>query len=360
MSEVAQTETSRECALDIFRIFAIMIILLFHYTFRGYAQGDLSILAFPNLGAIFKYGFFGVDLFLIISGYTILSSSTNKNLQEFIISRISRLYPAFWIAVTLTSLITLMIGGERFHVSLSQYLLNLTMIPYLIGVEEVDGVYWFLVVMLKFYLLVAVVIGLKLIKYQEYLAGLWLLFVFAFTSLFDLELSRYSLISEHASFFVAGIIFLSIKRKGWNLYRLFILLFSLWFSIYRSNELLLFFDEFYKTPFSPFIVSSLIALYYLAFSLVTTIKRSIKLSNKLILYGAATYPLFLIHHNIGFMIFNSLGKSYNKYLLLSATSVLMILVAIIIAKYVEPYIYRKLRTALESFMSLIKNMFHKA
>jgi peptidoglycan/LPS O-acetylase OafA/YrhL len=52
--------------------------------------------------------------------------------------------------------------------------------------------------------------------------------------------------------------------------------------------------------------------------------------------GLCTYPLFLIHQHIGFMLFNSYGVGENKYVLLVITLWLMLLLSFVIVKYIEP------------------------
>ena len=56
--------------IDLFRFIAALMVVLFHYTFRGFIANS-SILEFPVLGSLFKYGYLGVDLFFMISGFVI-------------------------------------------------------------------------------------------------------------------------------------------------------------------------------------------------------------------------------------------------------------------------------------------------
>ena len=81
--------------IDLLRFLAAVGVMLFHYTFRGYAADDLSPLEFPLLAEVFKYGSLGVDLFFIISGFVILLTAYNRDAVSFTISRIIRIYPAY-------------------------------------------------------------------------------------------------------------------------------------------------------------------------------------------------------------------------------------------------------------------------
>lgn len=49
--------------IDLFRFIAALMVVLYHYTFRGFIVNS-SIVEFKFLGSIFKYGYLGVDFFL--------------------------------------------------------------------------------------------------------------------------------------------------------------------------------------------------------------------------------------------------------------------------------------------------------
>ena len=145
----------RVTEIDLLRIIAALAVVFFHYTFRGYAAGDLSIMPYPLLAPIAKYGYYGVDLFFMLSGFVILMTASNGSITKFVASRIARLFPAFWICCTITFVAILLIGGKHFSASLSQYLINMTMLNGFFDVPSIDGVYWTLFVEIKFYFLVA-------------------------------------------------------------------------------------------------------------------------------------------------------------------------------------------------------------
>ncbi len=74
-----------------------MAVMTLHYGIRGFAIGDhVSPLHFPTLGPLVRYNYLGVNLFLIISGFVILMSVQGKGVRGFIVSRATRLYPAYW------------------------------------------------------------------------------------------------------------------------------------------------------------------------------------------------------------------------------------------------------------------------
>src|SRR5262245_23513156 len=141
--------------LDYGRFVAGFCVLLCHLLFNGIWNGKVDSLEHvPGLADAVKYGYLGVEFFFIISGYVIFFSARGKTAGDFLVSRAVRLYPAFWFAVLVTSLVAVPWGGEQMSVTLPQVLANLTMAPQLFGQTYVDGVYWTLVFEWSFYLAV--------------------------------------------------------------------------------------------------------------------------------------------------------------------------------------------------------------
>jgi len=99
--------------IDLMRFVAAFSVMLFHYTFRGNAADNMFDVAYPIIGLVSRYGFLGVDLFFIISGFVILLTARNRDVRGFVISRIVRLYPAVWFCVTLTFIAITLFGKER-------------------------------------------------------------------------------------------------------------------------------------------------------------------------------------------------------------------------------------------------------
>tara|TARA_R110002051_G_scaffold315416_2_gene393734 strand:- start:954 stop:1298 length:345 start_codon:yes stop_codon:yes gene_type:complete len=69
--------------------------------------------------------------------------------------------------------------------------------------------------------------------------------------------------------------------------------------------------------------------------MLLVILRRLKWLNKsyFLYLGMMTYPLYLLHQRIGYIIFNNLMGHYNKYLILAGTITLMLTASFIIVKY---------------------------
>ena len=142
---------TRISEIDLLRFFAALAVVFFHYSFRGFSADGLSKVSYPLLAPISKYGYLGVELFFMISGFVILMTADTGSIRTFAVSRFVRLYPAFWICCSLTFAISVMLGGGRDYPSANQYLINMTMFSGFVGVPPIDGVYWSLFVELKFF-----------------------------------------------------------------------------------------------------------------------------------------------------------------------------------------------------------------
>ena len=158
--------------IDLLRFLAVMAVVIFHYAFRGYASDGMSIMPYP-LAPLAKYGYFGVHLFFLISGFVILMTASNGSLRQFFVSRFARLYPAFWACCTITFIATALIGAPRYTASIGQYLVNMTMMSDFLHVGSIDGVYWSLFVELRFYAFIAVLLMIGKIRKAELFLAIW-------------------------------------------------------------------------------------------------------------------------------------------------------------------------------------------
>ncbi|HRE16529.1 MAG TPA: acyltransferase family protein, partial [Rhodocyclaceae bacterium] len=173
----------------------------------------------PIVEAIARYGYLGVHLFFIISGFVILYSAQDATPRSFLASRAARLYPAFWIAATLTSIVVWVSGNPQFAVGIVDYLVNLSLFPHWFDVPYVDGAYWSLACELHFYLLVWLVLRLGLMHRIEPLLAAWLL-VSLLNAWHPVWRVEFWLDARWAPYFVAGCLAFLIRRNGFNAPRL--------------------------------------------------------------------------------------------------------------------------------------------
>lgn len=146
---MSKTEQGPRLAqIDGLRGLAAVLVIAFHFTARY--QDKFGFVSTPP--ARFDVGLLGVQLFFVISGFVIfMTAERARHPLHFVVSRLSRLFPTFWFCVLLTGGLMWLVRAPMQPVPLLHLLGNLTMVPGLLHLKPVDGVYWSLEVELIFY-----------------------------------------------------------------------------------------------------------------------------------------------------------------------------------------------------------------
>jgi peptidoglycan/LPS O-acetylase OafA/YrhL len=317
LKRVAAMKGVRVNELDLLRFIAALAVVFYHCAFRGYA-GHLSPVSYPLLAPVAKYGYLGVQLFFLISGFVILMTATSGSLRRFAVSRFVRLYPAFWVCCTITFLLSAAIGPPRWSVSLRQYAVNMTMLSGFVGVPSIDGVYWSLFVELKFYALVAAVLLIRQIeKVQLFLLG-WLA-VSAILEFLPPGAPRAFLIVDYAPYFIAGATCFLIFYRGLSPVRLGVVIASWGLAVVQAIRRLPEIETQNGTTMNRYVVAGIVTACF-AVMLVISLRRSRRFGHKRwLLAGALTYPLYLLHQNLAYMSFEFGYPAINAFLLLVTT-----------------------------------------
>jgi peptidoglycan/LPS O-acetylase OafA/YrhL len=109
-----------------------------------------------NLGRV------GVILFFLISGFVIpFSFSGDRPLHNFAVSRVLRLYPAYWLSLMLAVIMGPYAGQV---LSMGEIAGNATMLQKLFGIRNGWGVYWSLFFELLFYAMCAALFALRRLR----------------------------------------------------------------------------------------------------------------------------------------------------------------------------------------------------
>jgi peptidoglycan/LPS O-acetylase OafA/YrhL len=156
----------RIAELDVLRGFSAMTVMVYHYTTIYQYGVDPGI----------PYGVLAVNLFFMISGFVIfMTLSRARTALDFIISRFSRLFPVFWVAVLFSQTVMWLAPISADTVSWREAMVNLTMLAGPLHVRWVDNVYWSLVIELTFYVIMLGLFLVGMMKHIERLVLPWLL-----------------------------------------------------------------------------------------------------------------------------------------------------------------------------------------
>lgn len=208
---------SRVVELDALRGLAALAVVVYHYT-TFYAQqvGHVDPLPFA-----FAAGNYGVHLFFLISGFVIfMTLERTRSAMDFVVSRFSRLYPAYWVAMAITAAVVFSIGLPAQKLPLRDILLDLTMIQEILGAENLDGSYWTLEVELFFYAQMLFWFVAGQLKRIHWIIGAWLVLaiIYGQATQHHMHFSytmRELLILRHIPFFALGILFYRLwSRPG--------------------------------------------------------------------------------------------------------------------------------------------------
>lgn len=290
--------------LDYLRFIAAAAVMLFHYLANGPRHGKTGSLPIGGpIQAMAEYGYLGVDVFFLVSGFVILFSAGRSRPDQFAVSRAVRLWATFALCMTLTAIAKNLWGAPQDHVSLGRYLVNLTMIPAWLGVQPVDGVYWTLALELLFYAAVFVVLALgQMHRIRGILTG-WIALLIA--ARFGSEvwgLPSIPLLGGYFDLFAAGCVLALMRRDGPDrlLWILLALSFALALQGVFARAAMLAVDR----TTSPMAAASIVAVSLVPFLVFMRRGPNLPLARDV---GRITYPLYLLHAHIGYIALRTLN-----------------------------------------------------
>jgi len=151
----------RLLVLDAFRAVAILGVMAHHYLPR-WAPPDYPINIYGYSHSYphwLDIGALGVQFFFIISGFVIFMTLERcGHLFEFWTRRLARLYPAYIICMMVTFGIVNAIGPAEFSSAATDIPANFFFLtPYISGVKFIEPAYWSLIVELQFYFWIGLV-----------------------------------------------------------------------------------------------------------------------------------------------------------------------------------------------------------
>src|SRR5258708_34516790 len=170
--------------IDALRFASALMVAVFHLLFWSWAgiystidQTNLIFAGaaqFPSAVRLTWFGWVGVEVFFVISGFVITNSAIRVSPMQFLTGRMLRLYPAVWTCATATFAALYLIAGDPISILLGPYVKSLLLLP---RVRWIDGVYWTLVVEISFYALVFCILLLK--RFSVIHRAAWVLTIFS-------------------------------------------------------------------------------------------------------------------------------------------------------------------------------------
>lgn len=319
--------------LNYIRAIGAVLVMLYHYTTR-YLESFMEIEAEKNHIGIW-WGCFAVSAFFILSGFlTVANIKDNLSPKKFIYKRVSRLYPAYWTAIICTTLATYIFNSKG-KLDLFSTIVNFSMFQGFLGISNVDGAYWTLMYELWFYAIIAVTLFLRKRDYNI-ISSVWLSIViiqrFILTSVFEenliVKLIGILFITQWAHVFIMGVSLNGILKKQKSM-------------LPYLNLIICLYIEYETMSIERFCFVVCVILLCLIFVLT---KFRMKKDAVLNFFAEISFPLYLLHQNIGYII---IGEFENRFMGTCTAIIISVCLAYTVHRYIEEpigvYLNKKLK-----------------
>ena len=338
--------------LDLLRFLAAIGIMLYHYTYH--TSSYLVAAEAERFGALqtfTKHGYLGVVLFFMISGFAALWGAGSRTALDYAISRIARLFPSLWAAIAVTCIVYLGSGQHTVLLQAKVILANMTLAAGFSNLPYIDGVYWTLTPIIKFYFIVLVLIVTRQIKYVKYWLAAWSVGL-ALTYMIDGPgWLKAIVIYPYGPYFISGSLFYLSWREGPSKY--FVISAAVAFILCLTciiKESPNFLSEGVSF-FFPVAEVAAVLLFYTLFTAISFHKIRLPRSACWIILGSVTYPLYLLHNQIGKTIAASVAGTLGASTGIALGIVGSFLLAIILTQTTEkkgcPWLKRILRGTIQ-------------
>jgi peptidoglycan/LPS O-acetylase OafA/YrhL len=353
------TKSSRIAVIDGLRLLAAVAVAFFHLSgclTVAKAWGARTEDIFPIIHKFSAYGFLGVELFFMISGFVICMSAWGRTLGDFARSRITRLFPAYWPAVIITTLVVTLFPVIVHRRSFDQIAVNLLMLNVPLGVPNVDAVYWTLWSEARFYLLFGLVLvwrGLTMKKVLLFGYG-WLI-AGVFTVDGGVPILGTILQPGAAPLFVAGMAYFLIHRFGGDLKLWGLVGFSYALELHNVVGRVDADNKSNHYHLSHGIGMVLVTVFF-AIMAVVAMGWTARIQWKwLTTAGLLTYPFYLLHQNISWSIIHAMQDVRPRKLTLILVVLIMLVAAWLLHKLIEKPLAKVLKRKLAESSFRLRN-----
>ncbi|MCY0094936.1 acyltransferase family protein [Hoeflea ulvae] len=335
----------RNGLLDLLRFGAAMMVVVYHFLYRGAREGGYLDHGYGAAGESLALGYLGVNTFFMISGFVIIWSASGRDWYGFSISRLARLYPAHLVAMTITFVMMMWWAEEPFATSLAEWAANLTMVAPLFGASFMDGAYWSIVIELIFY--AWVVIGLfsgALPRHTDLAVALWLVLIIVNNILIGSRPVELLFLTEYGAYFAFGAMVWRISSLGGSRLRLGLAALALLMTFHTAEVQRLDVIARLGAAASALTVALANAGIVMVFLLAATLGRHVRAGPWTLALGGISYPLYLVHQNAGYILINLTAPAVGKWAAFALAVALSLTVSWWIYRHVEPAGRRIIRT----------------
>lgn len=282
----------------------------------------------------FNFGSFGVGLFFLVSGFVIPISIEKLKSGKFIFRRIFRIYPTYFVGLSLTFLVLFMsakFSNIDFIYTIKDFFKNASLFRDWFWVASIDNVNWTLENEIKFYLLCAFLAWISNLRNPKTLTitiGILSVISYSVSGTLDFLISN-NLMPLYKMFFIISnstpfLTFMFIGTCIYNLYKQYwdkrtffsvVIFLFIAFSFNTNNA-------FGKLSLIGFLVNYSLAL--IVFYSLFLLKDKIQRNRVLDFFANISYPMYIIHGVSGYALISFLYQ-YQPYPYLVLLEVLVII-----------------------------------
>lgn len=334
--------THRLTALDGLRGVAILLVMGFHYFYHLESFYYKSTLypygeTFSDV-VIFKYGYMGVELFFIISGFVIaMTLESSTSLLDFVIRRFVRIWPALIVSAVITFFL-LNWSDSPFALTRRQFwpnfLPSLTLTPTALWselfpkVDFVTGVYWSLVVEIRFYMIAAILFWLFARQNLARNLVIFTVLIYVARALLRRWLPGYNgvydalFIPDYMPWFAAGAVFYELYKERLAKGAALVMLAVTYALIARISL------NYAPIGRAPPVSSGFALVFLILFWFLATKPPSMRIFEirPLVWIGECSYSIYLYHYAVGMILISQVSKTIGLVPQLSLVAAISLLV----------------------------------
>jgi peptidoglycan/LPS O-acetylase OafA/YrhL len=324
-------------------------------------------ISYPELYLGTWFGWIGVQIFFVLSGFVIAYSAEGRTAFDFGKNRILRLYPAAWICATITAVTLLLLRLQTPSELLRPWLASITLFP---ERPWIDPVYWTLGIEMSFYAIIFLLLACRAFHLLERIAigiGVMSSLFWILGALFADHFVREHFPSrllglvlvKHGCFFAIGAITYVISRRGLSPLRIVAMLTFVAAGLIQvgyttasesqeiANRGLAIVPQFVL----------LLSILLIFVSIRCPSNRDSRFARWMRVVGLATYPLYLFHQIVGAAVMRIVAlHGGTRWSALAIAVSLCVGGSLLIANLLEPPIRNRLRKWLDAVPRLSPNL----
>jgi peptidoglycan/LPS O-acetylase OafA/YrhL len=340
--------------LDALRMAAALWVFMAHAVFAEnyFVTGSTTPLVnqpYTGFTEVIRTGWFGVDLFFVISGIVITRTAVGRTAPDFLVARLSRIAPSFLVGVTIAVLIAYFLGGTgttafNGHAGISELLPSLTLMNWpLANPVSAEASYWTLWVEAKFYMLVAICLLICRIGSRRAIVVFLVLWFFGATVMREAAQPLFDtlLLMPYAPYFILGAA-LGMVRSRRELVALSpLVLASLTLAASTAQM---------RGAFATW-TSTICVLVVMALIVLGLLVRGSGswLSRTATTLGLASFPLYLLNLRFGGLVVGALeSRGVSMWVSVTIGALVLVGISTLWATKVEPRLQRRLKAVMQA------------